>query len=122
MIRFVTAGESHGKALVSVIEGVPAGLPLLAEDVDAQLARRQQGYGRGRRMQIETDDGVKLYYEEAGTGDPIVFVHEFGGHHLSWETQMRYFSRRYRCFTYQARGWPPSPSRCDGWQPAPAAG
>ena len=55
-----------------------------------------------------TSDGVKLYYEEAGRGDPIVFVHEFGGHHLSWETQMRHFSRRYRCFTYQARGWPPS--------------
>jgi pimeloyl-ACP methyl ester carboxylesterase len=57
---------------------------------------------------VTTSDGVKLYYEEAGTGDPIVFVHEFGGHHLSWETQMRYFSRRYRTITYQARGWPPS--------------
>jgi len=57
---------------------------------------------------VTTSDGVKLYYEEAGTGEPIVFVHEFGGHHLSWETQMRYFSRRYRTITYQARGWPPS--------------
>src|SRR3954470_16917858 len=54
-LRFTTAGESHGPALVSVLEGVPAGLPLLAADVDVQLARRQQGYGRGRRMQIETD-------------------------------------------------------------------
>lgn len=57
---------------------------------------------------ITTSDGIRLYFEEAGSGDPIVFVHEFGGHHLSWEAQMRYFSRRYRCFTYQARGWPPS--------------
>jgi chorismate synthase len=52
MLRFTTAGESHGQALVSVLEGVPAGLPLLAADIDAELARRQQGYGRGRRMQI----------------------------------------------------------------------
>lgn len=57
---------------------------------------------------VTTSDGVKLYCEEAGSGDSIVFVHEFGGHHLSWETQMRYFSRRYRVVTYQARGWPPS--------------
>lgn len=55
MLRFTTAGESHGPALISILEGVPAGLPLLAADVDTELARRQQGYGRGRRMQIETD-------------------------------------------------------------------
>lgn len=55
MLRFTTAGESHGPALVSVLEGMPAGVPLLAQDVDLELARRQQGYGRGRRMQIETD-------------------------------------------------------------------
>ncbi|HEU4988297.1 MAG TPA: chorismate synthase [Gemmatimonadaceae bacterium] len=55
MIRFTTAGESHGPALVAILEGIPAGLPLTTADVDAQLARRQQGYGRGRRMQIEKD-------------------------------------------------------------------
>lgn len=55
MLRFTTAGESHGPALVSVLEGMPAGVPLLAHDVDTELARRQQGYGRGRRMQIEHD-------------------------------------------------------------------
>ncbi len=55
MLRFTTAGESHGPALVSILEGMPAGVPLLASDVDVELARRQQGYGRGRRMQIETD-------------------------------------------------------------------
>ena len=72
---------------------------------------------------ITTSDGVKLYYEEAGSGDPIIFVHEFGGHHLSWETQLRYFSRRYRCFTYQARGWPPSdvPEKPESYSQARAA-
>lgn len=55
MLRFTTAGESHGPALISILEGAPAGIPLLASDVDADLGRRQQGYGRGRRMQIERD-------------------------------------------------------------------
>jgi pimeloyl-ACP methyl ester carboxylesterase len=54
------------------------------------------------------DDGVRLYYEEAGSGTPLVFVHEFAGDHRSWEPQMRYFSRRYRCIVYAARGYPPS--------------
>ncbi|MEX0959518.1 MAG: alpha/beta hydrolase [Burkholderiales bacterium] len=57
---------------------------------------------------IETDDGVKLYYEEAGSGTPIVFAHEFAGDHRSWEPQLRHFSRRYRCIAYNARGYPPS--------------
>ncbi|MET0651493.1 MAG: alpha/beta hydrolase [Hyphomicrobiaceae bacterium] len=57
---------------------------------------------------LTTDDGVKLYYEEAGSGVPIVFVHEFAGDYRSWEPQMRYFSRRYRCIAFNARGWPPS--------------
>jgi len=55
-----------------------------------------------------TEDGVRLYYEEAGRGAPMVFVHEFGGDHRSWEPQMRYFSRRHRCITFAARGYPPS--------------
>ncbi len=55
-----------------------------------------------------TDDGVRLYYEEAGSGTPIIFVHEFGGDHRSWEPQMRFFSRRHRCITFAARGYPPS--------------
>ncbi len=61
-----------------------------------------------KRAHVTASDGVKLYTETTGEGDPIVFVHEFAGHHLSWETQVRHFSRRYRCITYQARGWPPS--------------
>lgn len=57
---------------------------------------------------LATDDGVKLYYEEAGSGTPIVFVHEFAGDHRSWEPQLRHFSRRYRSIAYNARGYPPS--------------
>jgi pimeloyl-ACP methyl ester carboxylesterase len=57
---------------------------------------------------LTTDDGVQLYYEEAGAGTPVVFVHEFGGDHRSWEPQVRHFSRRYRCIAYNARGYPPS--------------
>ena len=57
---------------------------------------------------LTTDDGVKLYYEETGAGTPIVFVHEFAGDCRSWEPQVRHFSRRYRCITYNARGYPPS--------------
>ncbi len=57
---------------------------------------------------LSTDDGVKLYYEETGSGTPIVFVHEFAGDYRSWEPQVRHFSRRYRCITYNARGYPPS--------------
>ncbi len=54
-LRFTTAGESHGKAFVTIVEGLPAGLPVAAEAVDRDLARRMQGYGRGARMKIERD-------------------------------------------------------------------
>jgi pimeloyl-ACP methyl ester carboxylesterase len=57
---------------------------------------------------LTTDDGVRLYYEETGTGTPLVFVHEFAGDYRAYETQMRFFSRRYRCIAYNARGYPPS--------------
>ena len=53
-------------------------------------------------------DGVRLYYEEAGSGDALIFVHEFAGDHRSFEPQLRFFSRRYRCLTFAARGYPPS--------------
>jgi chorismate synthase len=76
MLRFTTAGESHGPALVSVLEGMPAGVPLLAADVDAELARRQQGYGRGRRMQIERDTIEWLSGVRGGEtlGSPIAML------------------------------------------------
>ena len=54
-LRFMTAGESHGPRLTAILEGLPAGLKLNKEDIDRELARRQQGYGRGGRMKIETD-------------------------------------------------------------------
>ncbi len=55
MLRFMTAGESHGRGLVVILEGMPAGVPVSEEAINAQLARRQHGYGRGGRMQIEQD-------------------------------------------------------------------
>jgi hypothetical protein len=58
--------------------------------------------------ELAADDGVKLHYEEAGSGSPIVFVHEFAGDARSWEPQLRHFSRRYRCIAHNARGYPPS--------------
>ena len=71
-------------------------------------------------MSITTKDGVKLHVEEAGEGTPILFIHEFGGNHASWEPQLRYFSRRHRCITYAARGYPPSdvPESVDAYSQA----
>jgi pimeloyl-ACP methyl ester carboxylesterase len=57
---------------------------------------------------VTTDDGVRLYYEEAGSGFPIIFVHEFAGDYRSYEPQLRHFARSYRCVAYNARGYPPS--------------
>jgi chorismate synthase len=78
MIRFTTAGESHGRALVAVVEGVPAGLPLVAADLDADLSRRMQGYGRGARMKIEADRVQFLSGVRAGAtlGSPITLLIE----------------------------------------------
>lgn len=76
-ISFRTAGESHGRGLVAILEGIPAGLPLSMEaDVDPELRRRQGGYGRGRRMQIETDraeiiSGIRL---GETIGSPLAMV------------------------------------------------
>ena len=56
---------------------------------------------------ITSTDGTRLYYEEAGTGTPVVFVHEFAGDYRTWEPQMRHFARGHRCVTFSARGYPP---------------
>ncbi|KOO43495.1 chorismate synthase [Priestia koreensis] len=77
-MRYLTAGESHGPQLTTILEGVPAGLELLAEDINTELARRQKGHGRGRRMQIETDranitSGVR---HGVTLGSPIALVVE----------------------------------------------
>jgi 3-oxoadipate enol-lactonase len=53
-------------------------------------------------------DNVRLYFEEAGSGTPIIFLHEFAADHTNWEPQMRYFSRGHRCIAYSARGYNPS--------------
>ena len=74
--KFSTAGESHGKALVTVVEGLPAGLPVSAEWVDRDLVRRMQGYGRGARMKIERDHVEWLSGVRAGEtlGAPIAML------------------------------------------------
>ena len=73
MLRFLTAGESHGKALATIIEGVPAGLAVDFDALTADLRRRQTGYGRGRRMAIESDRAEPLSGLRHGmtTGGPI---------------------------------------------------
>ncbi|MEK4175520.1 chorismate synthase [Aeribacillus sp. FSL K6-1305] len=77
-MRYLTAGESHGPQLTTIIEGVPAGLPLTEEDINIELARRQKGYGRGRRMQIEKDQVQILGGVRHGEtlGSPIALVVE----------------------------------------------
>ncbi len=76
MIRYYTAGESHGKALVGIVEGIPAGLSLTAEYINHQLKRRQQGYGRGGRMKLESDHVEILSGVRFGLtlGSPIALV------------------------------------------------
>jgi len=77
-LRFLSAGESHGPQLTAVVDGLPAGMPLSVEDVDPWLAKRQQGYGRGRRMAIERDRVVFASGVRAGrtTGAPLTLVIE----------------------------------------------
>jgi chorismate synthase len=76
MLRFLTAGESHGQALVVIIEGLPAGLPLNEDQIGADLARRQLGYGRGRRMAIEQDRAEILSGVRHGEtlGSPVALL------------------------------------------------
>jgi chorismate synthase len=92
-LRFSTAGESHGKALVAVVEGLPAGLPVTAEWVDRELARRMQGYGRGARMKIERDRIEWISGLRAGQtlGSPVaMLIHNRDW--ANWEDVMAYES------------------------------
>ena len=75
-LRFLTAGESHGRGLVAIVEGLPAGLPVTAEQVDHELGRRMQGYGRGARMKIEQDRIEWLAGVRAGEtlGAPVAML------------------------------------------------
>jgi chorismate synthase len=78
MFRFTTAGESHGRALVAIVEGLPAGLPIDAEGIDHELARRQLGYGRGGRMKIEQDrvDILSGVRHGLALGSPVALLIE----------------------------------------------
>jgi chorismate synthase len=78
MVRFLTAGESHGRALVVILEGIPAGLPIDPDAITAELRRRQGGYGRGRRMAIESDRAEILSGVRHGEtiGGPIAMTIE----------------------------------------------
>lgn len=77
-MRYLTAGESHGPQLTTIIEGLPAGMPILAEDINVDLARRQKGHGRGRRMQIEKDRAKIVSGVRHGhtLGSPVALVVE----------------------------------------------
>jgi chorismate synthase len=92
-LRFSTAGESHGKALVTIVEGLPAGLPVSAEWVDHELARRMQGYGRGARMKIERDRIEWLSGVRAGEtlGSPVAMLIP-NRDWANWEDVMAYES------------------------------
>ena len=88
-LRFLTAGESHGPELTAILEGFPAGVPLLASDIDADLARRQRGYGRGGRMKIE-HDRVRFTAGVRGgetLGGPLAMI-VANRDHESWLAQM----------------------------------
>jgi chorismate synthase len=76
MLRLLTAGESHGPGLTVIIDGLPAGLPLTADEINVDLGRRQQGYGRGGRMKIETDSAVLRSGVRLGhtTGAPVALT------------------------------------------------
>jgi chorismate synthase len=88
-LRLQTAGESHGPQLIALLEGIPAGLPLLAADIDPDLARRQRGYGRGARMKIEHDRAHITGGVRGGEtlGGPIALVIE-NRDHPSWTGSM----------------------------------
>ena len=97
------ASHHNQETVFSVLNGCPVSdhyrnvsLQILADKGGEQI------------MPYANSNGVKLYYEEAGKGTAIIFLHEFAGDYRSWEPQMRYFSNRYRCVCYNARGYPPS--------------
>lgn len=90
--------ESEGLLVCDTHRGFTVAAPELG---------RQRSQGADMAA-IVTDDGVTLHAEEAGRGEPLVFIHEFAGDHRSWEPQVRVFSAAYRCVTYAARGYPPS--------------
>ena len=90
MLRFLTAGESHGRALVVILEGLPAGLSIDVDAITRELRRRQGGYGRGRRMAIESDRAEILSGVRAGEtlGGPVAMTIE-NRDWVNWQYTMR---------------------------------
>ena len=97
MLRFLTAGESHGPALVVMVEGLPAGLPILVDDIGAELARRRLGYGRGPRMRFERDEVEFLGGVRHGRtlGSPVAIVIR-NSEWPKWEEEMSSAPGRHR--------------------------
>lgn len=93
MIRYLTAGESHGEALITIVDGLPSGLKFTQEEIDAQLRRRQSGYGRGKRMEIEKDSAKFLSGIRGGktTGAPIAIL-IFNKDWENWKENMHPFT------------------------------
>src|SRR5260370_9331188 len=100
MLRWLTAGESHGPQLTVIIDGLPSGLEISEEDLRRDLARRQSGHGRGGRQQIETDVARIVSGVRGGVtiGSPIKLVLE-NKDHVNWTAQM----------TPAKEGYPPKP-------------
>ena len=88
-IKFLTAGESHGKALIGIIQGIPAGLEISSNYINNELSRRQKGYGRSNRMKIETDKATILSGVRHGVtlGSPISIMIE-NKDHINWLDKM----------------------------------
>jgi chorismate synthase len=89
VLRYLTAGESHGRALVTIVEGLPAGLPIVAEEIRGELARRRLGYGRGPRQRFETDEITLLGGVRHGRtlGSPVA-IEIANAEWPKWETEM----------------------------------
>src|SRR2546429_4052601 len=89
MLRFLTAGESHGRGLVVVVEGLPAGLPITIEDIQAELGRRRLGFGRGPRMRFEQDELTILSAVRHGRtlGSPVA-IEILNPEWPKWEQEM----------------------------------
>src|SRR2546427_2606013 len=109
--RFTTAGESHGRGLVGILEGIPAGLAVPTERINAELRRRMGGYGRGARMKIEADQIEWLAGGRAGEtlGSPIAML-VWNRDWANWADGMA-----------PEAGGPPEPRRRPGTRPRPGA-